>query len=206
MPSESTLVRLGALTAAVGAVSAGITLVAGLVLADSYRPHAPGAEVSLLPRQVRDSDRWSDWHLVASVVFVIAAIALLVVIWLLCRRQTGTRALLAMCAVGCSTAVVVLWTRPMVRWDQLALWAVTVGTNVSGYWYAAFDDGVRFVLIDGSEVSQGQYAPALIAHLVAPAMGLLILIGALGIFVRRTVRSRTDHLDGVGGEQRSVVP
>lgn len=186
MPSESTLVRLGALTAAVGAVSAGITLVAGLVLADSYGPHAPGAEVFLLPRQVRDSDRWSDWHLAASVVFVIAAIALLLVTWLLRRRQTRTRTLLAMSAVGAAAAVVVLWTRPMVHWDQLALWAVAVGTNVSGYWYAAFDDGVRFVLIDGSEVSQGQYAPALIVHLVAPAVGLVVLIGALGVWGLRS--------------------
>ena len=56
----------------------------------------------------------------------------------------------------------------LVRGDQIALWAVTVGTNTKGYFPAATSDQVRFVLADGSEISQGTYSIWLSVYLGAP--------------------------------------
>ncbi len=43
------------------------------------------------------------------------------------------------------------FTGYLLPWDQLALWAVTVGTNMMGY-SPVFGDQVRFVLLGGAEI------------------------------------------------------
>ena len=43
------------------------------------------------------------------------------------------------------------FTGYLLPWDQLALWAVTVGTNMMGY-TPVFGNQVRFVLLGGSEI------------------------------------------------------
>jgi hypothetical protein len=72
------------------------------------------------------------------------------------------------------------------RWDQLALEAVTVGSDFgAGIWHAAFDDGIVFVLVDGSEVEQSVYAQLAIVHTIG--LPLLILAG-LGVLAWRRLR------------------
>src|SRR5205085_1280336 len=44
------------------------------------------------------------------------------------------------------------FTGYLLPWDQLALWAVTVGTNMMGY-TPVFGQQVRFVLLSGVEIS-----------------------------------------------------
>ena len=44
------------------------------------------------------------------------------------------------------------FTGYLLPWDQLALWAVTVGTNMMGY-TPVFGDEVKFVLLGSSEIS-----------------------------------------------------
>ncbi len=90
---------------------------------------------------------------------------------------------LATIALVASTAVA--WNR--VRWQQLALWAVVVGDNISGLWYAAFSDQVRFVFVDGSgEVPPSDLAPWVVLHLAAPFVALATL--ALGWLAGRPSR------------------
>lgn len=144
--------------------------------------------MSLLPAGARETQRWSDWQLYASTGFVIAAVVTLVVIWMLRKHVAGSWSALGLSSAAAVAAVVALWTRPLVQWDQLALWAVTTGTNADGYWYAAFNDEVRFVLVDGAEISQGQYAPAAVAHLVAPFLGAVALTAACVVLIRRAAR------------------
>jgi quinol-cytochrome oxidoreductase complex cytochrome b subunit len=43
------------------------------------------------------------------------------------------------------------FTGYLLPWDQLALWAVTVGTNMMGY-TPVFGNEVRFVLLGGKEI------------------------------------------------------
>ena len=83
--------------------------------------------------------------------------------------------------------VVNVITKPAVEWDQLALSSVTVGSNIDGYWPAAFGDDVLFVLIGDVEVSQGEYGAVLIAHLAAP-----VVTGILFIFLGTAVRRARD--------------
>ena len=93
-------------------------------------------------------------------------------------------------------AVLTLLTRPLVQWDQLALWAVTTGSGMSGYWYAGFDNGVRFVLVGNTEVTQGQYAPMLLMYLIAPMLGAVALI-ITTVQLARGARS-ANRGDGLG--------
>jgi hypothetical protein len=84
------------------------------------------------------------------------------------------------------------WDR--VQWVQLGLWAVTVGDGVSGLWYAAFSDDVRFVFVDGmGEMPPSDVAPWVVVHLVAPFVALALV--TTGWLVDRSPR----------GPRRSVV-
>ena len=57
------------------------------------------------------------------------------------------------------------FTGYLLPWDQLALWAVKVGSRSEGVaWDAAFSGDVRFILIGGTEVTQGTYRLWLVVH------------------------------------------
>jgi quinol-cytochrome oxidoreductase complex cytochrome b subunit len=168
--------RLAAVAGVVSALSLGLVAWTGVMVTLRYRPDGGGAEEFLLPSSVRWSRRLVDWH---SLSLSVAVVALL--LW--CGLTVATRAWRsrrAAIAVGSTVgAMVVLassevaWHR--VRWDQLALWAVTVGSNVDGLWYAAFSDKVRFVFVDGSgELSQSEIAPWVVVYLVAPFVALAL--------------------------------
>lgn len=69
----------------------------------------------------------------------------------------------------------------LLPWDQLALWAVTVGERWSGV-LDPFGDGVRFVIIGGAEVGIDTYRRWTVVHLVALP---LLLVTTGGFLVRR---------------------
>ncbi|MGQ0433678.1 MAG: hypothetical protein ACT452_14865 [Microthrixaceae bacterium] len=175
--------RAAVVIAFIGVAAALVATVAGLVLADIYRPHAPGFPVAELPDPLRRSDQWTDWHRIVGAVLVVAAVvSLALVVALPARGKAAGRRkvlLIGVAAVAALTSVVTVITRPLVEWDQLALWSVTVGSDIDGYWTAAFGEDVRFVLMGNVEVSQAEYGTVLIAHLAAPAVaaGALLLIG-----------------------------
>jgi hypothetical protein len=77
--------------------------------------------------------------------------------------------------VAVAAAIVTSLTRHLVEFDYVGLRSVTVGLDMSGYWFAAFDDNVRFIFVHNRRVSQGEYIPALIAHLAAPILGVAAL-------------------------------
>lgn len=171
------------LTGATVAVAA-LTLVLAVVLSFTYVP--TGAQAWDDPT-LGGGTAWTAWHRWAAVLWVLAAVACAVALTVL-AASTGAsrRAAIALGgAVGTGVgAVVALATRALVQWDQLALWAVTVGGDLDGYW-PAFDDGVRFVLVAGSEVDPGDYGVALAVHLLAHVAGLAAAVGALVALVRR---------------------
>ncbi len=171
--------RVAVVLIAVGTLAASATAVCGIVLARTFRPHA-AVDSRLLPEAVQRSDRWSDWHQVAAVVFLVAAAAAvpLVVVSLDAAKATVRRRSVVIAASGTAVllAILTLATRALVQWDQLALRSVTVGGDRAGYWLAGFDDDVVFVLIDGTEVSQGDYVSALLTHLAAPIAGAVALV------------------------------
>ncbi len=70
----------------------------------------------------------------------------------------------------------------LIAWDQLALKAVTVGDDVRGV-VDGLSDEVRFLLIDGTEVSQGTYALWAGVHVLAVP---LIALGVVWFARRRS--------------------
>ena len=88
-----------------------------------------------------------------------------------------------------------MMTRPLVEWDQLAIWAVTVGSDIDGYWTAAFGGDVRFVLMGNTEVSQGEYGAVLIIHLAAPAVTAIALLVVGTALVRKREDDATSEVD-----------
>ncbi|HTO00896.1 MAG TPA: hypothetical protein VL068_09505, partial [Microthrixaceae bacterium] len=61
----------------------------------------------------------------------------------------------------------------LVKWDQVALWSVTVGTQIHGLWSVAFSDDVRFLLIGDAEIPKATFAKWVILHLAAPFAALV---------------------------------
>ena len=80
------------------------------------------------------------------------------------------------------------YTGYLLPWDQLALWAVTVGDGLDGYW-PVFDDGVRFVLVGGAEVEPADYGAALAVHLLAHVIGAVAALGACALLVGKTAKA-----------------
>jgi quinol-cytochrome oxidoreductase complex cytochrome b subunit len=105
------------------------------------------------------------------------------------RAPRRSRLSIGTAALALVAAAATVLTRPLVQWDQLALWAVTVGTDVHGYWYAAHDDSVRFLLIGSSEVTQGQYAPMVLLHVLAPVVGAIGAAATAVLVLRRPQES-----------------
>lgn len=66
------------------------------------------------------------------------------------------------------------FTGYLLPWDQLALWAVTVGTNMKGY-PPAFGSQTRFVLLGGVEISKATLWRWFLVHTVL----LTVVTGAL---------------------------
>ena len=164
------------LLGAVVAVAA-VLAVTGVWLTFNYRPTAAQA--------------WSDldspsagigWarliHQATSALLVALVIALLVVGVVATQRWRSVTALLV-------TTLALAYTGLLLPWDQLALWAVTVGTDHQGMLHAAFSDDVRFVLIRGVEVSQATLGLWFLVHAVALA---LAFVGLLALTARSFTR------------------
>ncbi len=153
-------------------VMGAVLAVTGVWLTFNYRPSAAQAW-----SDVPDADIATDWprlvHQMATVVLVPLVVAFLVVGAVASERWRSATALLV-------TTLTLAYTGTLLPWDQLALWAVTVGTNYQGMFGAAFDDDVRFVLLNGAEISQATLALWLVVHAaVLPVVfaGLLALAG-----------------------------
>jgi hypothetical protein len=154
-----------------GTLAAATTAVLGFVLADVYRPDDPDAA-------------WRDWQLAAAVAFLVASAAAVLLGML---RHSLPVALCGLVATAGALVTLVTW--PLVAWDLVGLRAVTVGTDVSGYWTAASDDQVVLVINGGTELSPGEYAVALLAHLAAPVLGAAALLFATVMATRSVHRT-----------------
>ena len=194
VPRWVSTVVLALVTAALAAaVVVGAT---GLWLLVRYRPSAAGVDPALVDATTRSTTTWSDLHQGALLVLVGLLVLILVTAPVAVAeegRGPGRPAIAGLVAlIGAVGAAVGALTTGLVAWDQVALEEVTVGTEAAGWRLAAFDDRVRFVLVDGAEVSPGSYAVALVVHLVAPAVVVVALVALVPLV--RTVRRREPSL------------
>jgi quinol-cytochrome oxidoreductase complex cytochrome b subunit len=168
---------LGLLTATL--VAATGLLVSGAVLYGSYQPDG-GGEVFLQPTSVQRSVEWVQREDTAAaaltVLGLLAAVACVVALVRSRRPAWLVAALTGLLAAG--TGLLSGLTATAVRWDQVGLWAVTVGADIRGY-RAPFDnDLVRFTIVDGSEVAPADQRLMVGLHLGAALIGLsAVLVG-----------------------------
>jgi quinol-cytochrome oxidoreductase complex cytochrome b subunit len=150
----------------------------GLFLVLEYRP-----EVSQSWRDVATvssgTHLWSIARLVhrtASALFLATAFGTAVVV-ALGFRGNRTRRLDLFFGIGLlPLALFGSLTGYLLPWDQLALWAVTVGTNMRGY-RPVFGHQVKFVLMGGVEVGRDTLVRWLFTHLLVggPLVGAFIV-------------------------------
>jgi hypothetical protein len=108
--------------------------------------------------------------------FVLVALAALALARLLRRRSSAKqRAALGLICVALVLGIV---SAKGLRWNALALWAVSDGDVTPGIWSPAFDDQVRFILIQGEgEVVPDEYRTRVVGHVLAVPALLLAAVG-----------------------------
>ncbi|MBI3961977.1 MAG: cytochrome b N-terminal domain-containing protein [Deinococcus sp.] len=82
-------------------------------------------------------------------------------------------------AVGVGLLVLTLllsFTGYLLPWDQLAFWAITVGTNIAGY-APLVGRALRSFLLDGIVVGQGALLRFYVLHVVVLPLVLALLVG-----------------------------
>jgi menaquinol-cytochrome c reductase cytochrome b subunit len=161
-------------------VEVAVLVVTGIALFFVYRPSVGQAwsDVAGVSERwdVRMSAALRFVHRFASGLALPTSLALGIVVALRPagnRRWTGP----ALGAGLTVTAVLAAFTGYLLPWDQLALWAVRVGTNLSGYRPLFDPDTVRFVLLDGTEVGRVTVVRWLIVHAAVLGPALLVLLG-----------------------------
>jgi hypothetical protein len=171
---------------ALGLGAIGFAWLISLALAGVYRPATPSGWADAAPVSTSASDALVVVHTAAAAIAGMAAFAfLLVLVWPTGRAAPWRRrSSIAAAVVATLTCAAAIATRDLLAWEQLALSEVVVGTDLSGYWDAAVDDRVRFVLVDGAEVAQSTYARTLAVHLVSPLIAAAALALAI-VSVRR---------------------
>ena len=172
------------------AVAATATTGSAIWLFANYRP--TGVVPFGTPSRLADPDlvqRWNEsiltWWLWAAVILVVAVSAAAVR-----RRSAPPFPVVVGAASTLVSAAVAVWTRPAVQWDQLALWAVDPRTDLDGYGAPILGEGVRFVLVEGTEISIGTYTGSLVIHFGAMALGALAS-GMVGWTLWRSSRERS---------------
>jgi quinol-cytochrome oxidoreductase complex cytochrome b subunit len=174
-------------------VLATVLAATGVWLTFNYRPDAAQAWSD---PGIRSAG--TDWprliHQVASALLLPVVVAFLVVGVVASRRWRSATALLV-------TTLTLTYTGFLLPWDQLALWAVTVGTDYQGMLRAAFDEGVRFILIGNVEVSQATLRLWLVVH----AAVLPVVFIGLAALAARGVRTRP-LADGYAGPAAAPPP
>lgn len=160
-----------------------VLLGTGIALAFRYRPdvsyaNAPGVGHASLftARHV---------HRLASLLFVpaVGALAISSGGLFLVRRTRPAIALTVGAAVVVPVAAI---TGLMLPWDQLALRAVTVGTNLQGYGPILSGDRVKFVLIGNHELGTADFSRWFWLHSAAVPVVFAAIVIALVLAARRT--------------------
>ena len=78
----------------------------------------------------------------------------------------------------------------LLPWNQLALWSITVGTNMTGF-TPVFGDNVRFVLLDGMEVSTTTLRTWLLIHILLLPLLAALVVGIAALVSRRNRTAAT---------------
>ena len=161
-----------------------VLIATGVALYVWYRPQAgtawdaPGLRVD---RGIEAMFVVRDVHAVTTIVFLLTASVAAVA-----HLLAGTRGRAAASAGIVLLGAAAGFTGLLLPWDQLALWAVTIGEDFSGYRWLSGADSVRFVIIDDSQVGLATLRRWFVVH-----VGLTIVAAVvLALLLRRARRER----------------
>lgn len=191
-PTALTRARVVVLT--ILSVEVFVLLVSGAVLFFAYRPSGSTAYDELFPGGVRSG---VDLAHVARTAHQMAArsalpTALIAGLLVAIRARPLARYRVDV-LVGASLVLVIAvgsLTGRLLPWDQLGLWAVSVGDHMRGYLPLFDEDQVRFVLIGGAEVAPGTVLSWLLVH--------MLVVGCVLIALLATAWQRGRRRDGRG--------
>jgi len=173
-------------TAAALALACGVLLVTGLWLVWNYRPTDgltfvpnayPGPSIAWIHRITI----WHRWASIAAIALAIALFVEVVVAAARSRRAWTVAVALAPPVLAIAGAV----SGYRIAWDQLGVWAVTVGKNMMGY-DGAFDEKLRFVQVGTRRLSADTFHRWYWFHIaVVPALVVAAVILTVVVHRRR---------------------
>ena len=164
-----------------------VLLATGVALTFRYRPTVTAAYANV-GAHGSSGVTARGVHRLASVLFVPAVVVLSIAsIGLFVVRHRAALVLLPLGAAG--LAVVAGVTGYLLPWDQLALRAVTAGTDVRGYRSILSGEQVQFVLVGNSSVTTATFARWYWVHAVVVPLLVIGVVAAIFIATRRA-RSR----------------
>lgn len=167
MRNPTGLVKFARIAVKVGVVAALGAALGSLFLAKLYVPSSDPILVD-----ARRSDALIAWNNLMALLFSMATVCALFaaayVRHLGIRERRQRSALVGGSVVAGIAMLVSIVTAELVPWTQVAFDAVETGTHVSGYWVAAFDPDVAFVLTRRGQASQLWYRSEVLLHLAAP--------------------------------------
>lgn len=152
----------------------------GLYLIWNYNP---AAHPAWLAGRVRTAHQVTSR---VTIVIVLALTAETVMLVVKTRRWAAP-------VLGVGTMVTwfaAIFTGYLLPWDQLALWTITVGTDLRGY-RPIVSDRVQYVLIDSHTISGGEFRGWFWAHTVAVPVLLVALVLALVLASLRHQKAST---------------
>jgi quinol-cytochrome oxidoreductase complex cytochrome b subunit len=157
-----------------------VLLVSGAVLFFAYRPSGSTAYDELSPGDVRSGVDLAQVartaHQVAARSALPTAVVAGVLVAIRARPLARYRVDVLVGASLVLTMVVGSFTGYLLPWDQLGLWAVSVGDNMGGYLPLFDGDQVRFVLIGGAEVAPWTVVRWLLVHMLVVGGVLIALL------------------------------
>jgi quinol-cytochrome oxidoreductase complex cytochrome b subunit len=176
MSTATPVERAKGIVLAILTVDVVVLAVTGIVLYFTYRPDTSAPTFA--------GDTWlgidfpramTTTHRLAAQVALPTALAA-AVLMAVERRPRGGRLDVV---VGCGMVVVVLLaslTGPLLPWDQLALWAVTVGNDNDGYGPLLDDGRVRFVFVGNAQIAPATLVRWLAVHTLVVGAALIALL------------------------------
>jgi quinol-cytochrome oxidoreductase complex cytochrome b subunit len=181
MSSVLTLPRARVAVLAILTLQLLVLLVSGVLLFFTYRPPLAAAYAELYGNGVGSSvdlaRATTAVHRWAAATAVPMAIVAGVLVALgdsgAPRRRVGV-------LVGAGLVLVTIvgsFTGYLIAWDQLGLWAVTVGEDMRGYLPLFDEDKVRSVFVGGTEVAPGTMVRWLLVHILVVGSVLALLLG-----------------------------
>ena len=153
-----------------------ILVVTGILLMFFYVPSTQSAYWSIKDIQyvvgfgwvLRNQHRWAA-HLMVLVVFLHMLRVFFTGAY---RAQRGVNWLVGI--VLLLMTLFLSFTGYLLPWDQLAFWAVTVGTNIAKE-APVVGEGIRFVLLGGTEIGQSALVRFYVLHVVVLPAAVLVL-------------------------------